>query len=426
MRLRMPLLASACVATACVSAPALASAVPHSDRSLTIHATPSHIIAGQPVLIFGRLQGSGHADQEITLWHKVSPNHGFSVIGHTHTNAAGRYEFTRAQDIVNTNRSWFVRGPGHTHSDTIHEGVAAEVTLAPSASEGTTRHPLTFTGQVTPAHTGSRVELQVQRGADNNWETVAGGRVGADSKYSITHAWRTPGQRAVRVFFDGDVRNLPAASDPTSVVIEQRQAPYFTIDSSSPIVADGATATISGLLDVHGTSSPEAGTEVGLFARSPLGGPFALVQTTTTGSDGGYRFAVQGTTNQTYRARTISASPAQASALVFQGVQDSVNMSSSATSSTVGGQVTFSGSVAPGKSGHIAYLEYLGRDGHWHIAATAPVSAASTFSFAWRFGAAGSKEFRARVLGGPLNVGGASAPVSVTVSQPPLSALPMG
>ena len=51
----------------------------------------------------------------------------------------------------------------------------------------------------------------------------------------------------------------------------------------------------------------------------------------------------------------------------------------------------------------------------------------STFQFGWTFGNTGVKQFRARITGGPANVGGASAPpVTVDVTQPPLSSLPTG
>jgi hypothetical protein len=297
----MPVRASACVACACATVPSIAGAAPHADRALTIHATPSHVIAGEPVLIFGRLDGRRPADQTITLWHRVNPHARFTVIGRTRTDQTGRYEFTRAQDIVDSNRSWFVRGPRHSHSMTIHEGVAAEVTLTPSAMEGTTRHPLTFAGTVTPNHRDSRVELQVQRGDANRWRTVTTVTLGAGSRYSIGHAWRTAGPRNVRVRFVGDRRNTPAVSDPASIVIDQRQAPYFTINTTDPIVANGASAAISGKLDRQGTSAPDPGVEVGLYARAPHGERFTLVQQTATAASGSYGFTVQDTTNQLYR-----------------------------------------------------------------------------------------------------------------------------
>ncbi len=424
MRSRMPVLASACVTAAAMAVPSIAGAAPIHNRALSIHATPDHVVAGEPVLIYGRLQGRHDADQEITLYHRINPATQFTVISRTRTNAAGEYDFTRAEGIVESNRSWFVRGPVFTHSQTIHERVAAEVTINASAVSATTRHPVTFTGQVTPDHAGSRVLLQVQSGDGNVWHTVKSGRVGSGSSYSIAYAWRTPGSRNVRVAFVGDSRNTAAQSDPTTVVIQQRQAPYFTIDSSDPVVANGSPATITGTLDQPHTSTVSPNVEVGLYSEVPGSGPATLAQTTTTSASGTYSFTVQGDTNELYQARTINTSTPQATAELFQGVQDTVTMTTNSASSMVGGTVTFSGSVAPSKAGHVVYLEKLGSDGRWHIVQTSTISASSTFAFNWTFGTSGTKQFRARVVGGPVNVGGASTPVTETVALPPVSQLP--
>jgi hypothetical protein len=422
MRSRMPLLASACVAA--VALPSIAGAAPIHNRALSIHATPNHVIAGEPVLIYGRLQGRDDADQEITLYHRINPAQQFTVISRTRTNAAGQYDFPRAEGIVESNRSWYVRGPVFTHSRTVHERVAAELTIDASAVSGTTRHPLTFTGQVTPDHVGSRVALQVQDGDANTWHTVKTGRVGAGSAYSFSYTWRTAGSRDVRAAFTGDGRNIAAQSDPVTVIIQQRQAPYFTISSSDPIVTDGTPATISGTLFEPHTSTVAPNVDVGLYQKVPGSGPATLAQTTTTSSTGTYSFSVQGDTNELYQARTINASSAQATAELFQGVQDTVTMSSNSPTSVVGGTVTFSGSVAPSKADHVVYLEKYGSDGSWHVVQTSTISAASTFSFNWTFGTSGTKQFRARVVGGSVNVGGASAPVTETVALPPVSQLP--
>ena len=142
------------------------------NRGLTIHAVPHHIIAGEAVLIFGQLKGPDHANQVIPLYHRINPNPGFSLIGVTKTNATGQYEFTRQEGIVDTNRSWFVRGPGMTHSRTVHERVAALVSLAASSTSGLTRHPIVFSGHVTPDHAGSVVALQEQKGSSDDWRTI--------------------------------------------------------------------------------------------------------------------------------------------------------------------------------------------------------------------------------------------------------------
>jgi hypothetical protein len=425
MRLRITVLACALSALACAAAPSFAGAAPVHNRGLTIHAVPQHIIAGEAVLIYGQLKGPDHANQVIRLYHRINPKPSFTLIGVTKTNANGQYEFTRQEGIVETNRSWFVRGPAFTHSRTVHERVDALVSLAASATTGLTRHPIVFSGHVTPDHAGSVVALQQQKGASDHWTTIKTGRVGPGSNYTISHAWRVPGAYDVRVKFRGDARNTSAASDVQSVVIQQTEVPDFSIQTSDPIVQNGQAVTISGVLDSPGTATPEPSTSVSLFAKLPgSGGPYRELTTTTTGADGSYSFAnIQSGTNELYQVRTTFA-PRRHSAVLFQGVQDVVTMTPSSSTSTVNGHITFTGSVSPDKGGHVIYLQKLGKDGDWHTVEARFVANASTFQFGWTFGTAGAKEFRARILGGPVNVGGASTPATIVVSQPPLSALP--
>ena len=93
--------------------------------------------------------------------------------------------------------------------------------------------------------------------------------------------------------------------------------------------------------------------------------------------------------------------------------------------STVGGVVTFMGTVTPDKAGEPVFLERLGPDGDWHIVAFRFVRFNSTFEFAWRFGKLGSDEFRARIYSDGSNVGDASPPVTVTVTGiTPVTSLP--
>jgi hypothetical protein len=427
MRLRITVLACALAAFAGAAAPSFAGAAPVHNRGLTIHAVPQHIIAGEAVLIFGQLKGPDHANQVITLYHRINPNPGFTVIGVTRTNANGQYEFTRQEGIVDTNREWFVRGPGTTHSRTVHERVDALVSLAASSASGLTRHPIVFSGHVTPDHTGSVVALQEQKGSSDDWTTIKSARIGPGSNYTISQAWRVPGAYDVRVKFRGDARNTPAVSDIASVVIEQTEVPDFTINTSDPIVQNGQAVTISGVLDSPGSTTGEPNTMVSLLAKVPGSvGPYRELTTTTTATDGSYSFPnVASSTNELYLVRTTFA-PSRHTAVLFQGVQDVVTMSSSSSTSTVDGHVVFTGSVSPDKAGHSIYLQKLGKDGDWHTVEVRFVNSASTFQFGWTFGTAGTKEFRARITGGPANVGGASAPVTIVVSQPPLSTLPTG
>jgi hypothetical protein len=423
MRRRIVVLACALTALAAMAVPQLASAAPHHNHGLTLRAVPHNIIAGEAVLIYGRL-GDQQSGQVIRLYHRIAPNRQFTLIGTTKTVAGGRYEFIRAENVVETNRSWFVRGPAGVHSHTVNERVAALVTLAANKNTSTTRHPIIFSGHLTPNHAGSVVLLQAEKGSSDNWRTLKRGVVGAGSTYQIAYAWRTPGARNVRVLFRGDKRNTGAASDEMPVVIQQAQVPSFTINTSDPIVNDDQAATIYGTLFKGGsTSTPEPGQMVELFGHPSGGGPYRELQSKVTGNNGGYSFTVQSTVNEWYEVRTVTA-PHRSTAQLFEGVQDKVTMVPSSSTSTVGARVRFTGGVSPDKAGHVIYLEKLGRDDQWHTVSRSVVHNNSTFAFGWTFGTAGVKQFRARIAGGPANVGGASSAVTVDVTQPPVSKLP--
>ncbi|MGH2857401.1 MAG: hypothetical protein ACRDMJ_07935 [Solirubrobacteraceae bacterium] len=426
MRLRFTVLACALSTLACAAVPSVAGAAPRHNRGLTIRAVPHQIIAGDQVLIFGRLRGLDHAGQTVVLYHRINPNPWFTRIGTATTDGDGRYEFIRPDGLVMTNRNWFVRGPGFTHSRTVHERVAALVNLSASATTGLTRRPLIFSGHITPDHTGGVVLLQQQRGASDDWRTIRRGFIGAGSDFNIPYAWRVPGDYDVRAVLRGDARNTAAASDPVSVVIQQTEVPDFTIQTSDPVVPSGQPATISGTLYQPGTTTPEPSTRVSLFMAVPHRHRFRELTTARTAADGSYAFSnLVSSTNALYVVRTTFA-PHRRTAVLFEGAQDILMMQPSSTTSTVGGRITFTGNVSPDKAGHAVYLQRLGADGDWHTVEIRRVSRSSTFQFGWTFGAAGAKQFRARITGGPVNVGVASAPVTIDVTQPPLSSLPTG
>jgi hypothetical protein len=426
MRLRFAVLATALAALTPAAAPALAGAAPRHNRGLTIRAVPHSIIAGEAVLIYGQLQGMSHSNQMIDLYHRIAPNPSYSLISSSHTNSLGQYEFTRAEGIVGTNRSWFVRGPAGTHSRTVYEQVAAEVTLAASSSSGTTGHPIIFSGHLTPNHAGETVLLQSQAGTVGHWATIKRGLIDAGSNFQIPYSFGIPGAYDIRVLFTGDVRNTAAPSDVLPVVIQQAEVPDFTIQTSDPIVPNLSPFTISGTLDEPGTTMAGASTMVTLFIRTPQDGPFRALTSTVTGSNGNYAFAnLESSTNELYQVRPTFA-PARQTAVLFEGVQDVVTMSASSSTSMVGGRVTFTGNVSPDKAGHVIYLQRLGMDGYWHTLETRYVRANSTFQFGWTFGTAGVDQFRARITGTglPPNVGGASPPVTIDVTLPPVTSLP--
>jgi hypothetical protein len=270
MRLRSVVLATVLAALIPAVTPAVTVAAPRHNRGLTIRAVPHNIIAGETVLVFGQLLGPNHSNQVIRLYHRIHPNSFFTHLATTTTNSRGQYEFIRPSGVVERNVSWFVRGPGATHSHTVSERVAALVTMAPSSPSGITLHPITFSGHLSPNHAGGIVRLQSQR-ADGRWTTIRRGIVGPASNYQIPYSFRFPGAYSIRVLFPGDDRNAAAPSDVSPMVIQQTEVPAFTIETSDPIVPNMSPFTLTGALYRPGTTTPDAHTMVTLFARVPQG-----------------------------------------------------------------------------------------------------------------------------------------------------------
>jgi hypothetical protein len=433
MRLRFAMLALLASAVVVVGSPAVASAArhhgPRHNHGLTINATPNPIIAGESVLIYGQLNGPGSAGQTIVLWHRVHPGRVFTVIGRTTTDTHGFYEFTRPDGLVMTNRDWFTRAPGlpgRVHSRTVHEQVAALVSLATATPISDTDTPVTFTGQVTPNHAFEPIAIQAQVGDNGNgWKTLQRGTLDANSQFSIPIRFRTPGDYELRAVFPRDPRNIRAASDPVTVTIQQAQVPDFTIQSSAPIIDYGSTAAISGTLYLPGTTTPDPNVSVTLWGRTAHQ-PFKTVGLPVmTGADGSYSFTVDPTFNTVYLVRTTNRPPAHRNtAKLFEGVRDVVSLSSSSPTAIVGQTIQFTGTVSPDKAGHSVYLEGLGTDGNWHVIEVGVVRPDSTYSLNWTAGNVGTFQFRTRVPGGPHDVSGVSSPVTETVTLPPVASLP--
>jgi hypothetical protein len=435
MRRCFAVLAATCAVAGALMAPALAGArhfhFHFHHHGLTISATPNPIPAGQGVFIYGQLRGPNSANQTITLYHRILPSPFFSPISTTTTNSFGFYDFIRPDGIVMSNRDWYVRGPNGTRSRTVREYVSALVNASASTTTATTGQVVLFTGQVTPNHPYQRVLLQEQSSLNGNgWTTIASAFTGAGSTFTIPHRWARAGDHTVRVVFPGDPRNLAGISDPMTVVVQQRQQADFTINSSDPIIVYGGQVTINGALDKPGTTTPEPSTEVTLWAHQD-DSKWQALATTITAADGSYSFTRSpsngtGISNNTaFQVRT-TLSPMRHTTVLYEGVQDVVTLSASSLTGAVGTSVTLSGTVSPAHGGHWIYLERLGADQRWHPVAGTVVTPGSTFSFTYTLSQLGTVQLRARITGGPENVGAASPQVTITVNGvAPVTTLPV-
>jgi hypothetical protein len=427
VRLRIRVVAAVLCMLVVVALPGSAVAYPQHLRNnhLSINAGPNPIVAGDGVLVFGRLAGTNPGGKLIRLYQRLEGSgRGYSLVASTVTDVYGFYEFSANVPTVLTNRDWFVAGPGGAFSRTYHERVAADITLAASTATAVTGQEVTFSGHVIPNHAFERVLLQAQIGASDDWRTIASGLLGPGSGFTIHHRWRTPGERDVRVVLPADARNIRSESDAVPVTIQQAQVTGFTINSSAPVTPYQQAVNISGVITPGPTAQPAT---VQLWAHPAGGGPFQLIDQGPVSANGSYGFTETPLVNTVYQARTAFGA-VRASAQLWQGVRDLLTLTPSSNTSTVGGVVTFMGTVTPAKAGHVVYLQRRLPNGDWQSVEASFVRADSTFQFVWRFGKPGIDKFRARIYSDGRNVGTFSTPpVTITVSGlAPVTTLPSG
>jgi len=436
---------------------------------ITIHAQPDPIVAGDPVVVFGRLLGRGDEDRLVVLYHRAAGSPlGFVPVQTTRTDASGAYEFARADGLVETNRQWYVASDDAV-SRIVNERVAALVTLSVSGPNGQPEpdgsvletgrgYVYTFAGTDSPGQPGARVLLQRQSAAGglNNWVTIGRGTLDAGGSFSITHSFVIPsssgGDANVRILVAHDVTNIASPSDSLSYEIEQTQNPSLTIVPSSYVIAEGSSDTITGV-DAAGE-----GQLLTLYAHTARE-RFQAIATTVTGTGGTYAFPVS-PVHSTYYQVTSSASiasrqasgatgssgvsgatgtsgstgstgtsgsnarKATLSAVAFVGVRVVLSVVSTPTTINQGQAVTFSGSVDPDETGRNIYLERLDATGSgWHTIASGVVDANSQYSLSWSFYEIGSETLRIAMVGSPENQGNATAPIAVTVNPVPAATL---
>jgi hypothetical protein len=426
MRKRMLISAVMAASSLLGLVPASALAHKHPSRGgrcgVSINVVPRQIVAGEPVVIFGRLRCANQANaagREVRLFHHlIGQGAGFSYVQSATTDPAGFYVITPADGVVETNRSWYARALS-ARSATKRIRVAAAVTLSgPTEGQLLTGYPnrVTFTGAVSPADVGARVILQRQNATTgSDWRHIGSGFVTSSGAFTIVHTFVVPGDANVRVLVRSQRRNIPSSSNVLGYVISQAENPQLTIQASADPITFGESVTISGKLQ-GGADQP-----VTLLARGRHQHGFAHVAQTTTNGSGEYSFPAQSPINNTFY-RVTSAS--EASAVLYEGVKDVLSAQVSATTIAAGQSVTFTGAVSPDHTGHTIYLERQGSDGHFHVIEVGKVLTGSVYSIGRGLYDPGTKVLRVFVPGGPENQGTASQPFTITVTPAPASALP--
>ncbi len=423
-------------------APASALARKHSSPNgrceISLN-TPAHISAGEEVLIFGRLRCTNparEAHQEVKLFHHVWDLPGFTYVQSVKTDSAGFYAISRADGVVETNRSWYVRAQG-ARSATKRVHVSAQATLSgPAEGQLLTGSPnrVTFTGTVSPVDVGARVILQRQNSlTGNEWHRIDSSIVEASGSFTIFHRFIVPGDANIRVLVRSQGRNVPSESNLLAYSISQAQNPKLTIQSSADPIVFGEAATISGKVAAGGAQL------VTLLARTVHQRGFAPVAQVTANAEGEYAFPPQSPVNSTFY-RVKGAGGAQlcppdepcpaifrrpvSSAVLYEGVKDLLTAQASSTTVQAGQSITFSGTVSPDHTDHVIYLERQNARGPgFHVIQVWLIGAGSAYAISHHFYEPGAKLVRVYIPGGPENQGAASAPFDITVTPSPASTL---
>src|SRR5947209_5875864 len=161
--------------------------------SITIRPNPSN--HGGPLKIAGRLSGGGVARQPVSIFNRPSGAAAFSQVARTATKSSGAYTVVVKGRAAATNGTWYVTSAGLT-SATVNERVFSHVTLSSSTAGPAVAEKVTFSGRVSPAEPGGRVQLQSQAGS--RWMTIARPRLDRRSRYSAVKIFAQTGIRRLR------------------------------------------------------------------------------------------------------------------------------------------------------------------------------------------------------------------------------------
>lgn len=178
----------------------------------TIGASADPIDFGQSVTVSGTL--SGGANTSVTLFARNEWRGRLHAIATGTTDGGGNYSFTQSPP---RNTVYQVRVTTRPSQRTarLFEGVKDVVSIAASASSVTVGQAVTFTGTIQPSKVGHLILLQRLDGAI--WQTIAYGRVGAGSAYSIPYTPVVAGSAQYRTVVPGGPVNQRGVSSAVQV-----------------------------------------------------------------------------------------------------------------------------------------------------------------------------------------------------------------
>jgi hypothetical protein len=391
---------------------------------IALATTPAQLTAGESALASGTLSCQTPveaAEQTVTIYARAAHTPGFSAVATTTSAADGSYHVSTGAIEADTS---FYAGAAGVRSGHTTVKVAASVSIdgpvegsqlltAGRRFDSARGAGVSFSGVVSPDDEGARVVLQRQ-GAHGNegWRRIGTGTVGEGGKYSIAHAFATPGDVNVRVVVRGHGGHIAGASEPLSYEVSQRQNPLLSIVASTDPITMGTPVTFSG------KAVGAADAQLTLLARTH-GDAFASVATTVADDEGSYSFPPQSPTASTfYKVKSATTS----SAVLAEGVRPLLaaavtSAGVAATSVAAGTALGFSGTVSPSHLGQTVYVERERASGTgFEVLETGAVKADSSYSISYTPPAAGSDVFRVKVAGNAVNQSALSQTFEVEVT----------
>lgn len=192
------------------------------NPQLTINSSANPIAFGQSTTISGTVEGAPNT--LVTLLAHTVHQHGFAPIAQVKTNGSDEYTFPAQAPIDST--FYEVQGAGKS-SAVLYEGVrdVLTTTVSPETTSIQAGQTLTFSGTVSPEHTGHLIYLERQNASGMGFEVVDVATLTAgptSSVYSIPYVDFNIGTSVFRVRVPGDPQNGGAVS------------PLFTIQVTPP------------------------------------------------------------------------------------------------------------------------------------------------------------------------------------------------
>jgi hypothetical protein len=422
-------LAAGSLALAPAAALAAHGAVKHAGPGgcrIRLDVDPKLAVSGESVTLTGALKCPGEAGGEQTvnvLERMAGVPGGYKLVAAPKTAKDG--SFTLTPPPVQTDSTFQVTGLGAVSARRTVR-VAPVVTVTKAPPEGTTlltgpKNAIEIAGSVSSLAAGSEVVLQRESNAvSEEWSPVQGGFfVRHDGSYKIVHRFGLPGDANLRVIVrPHKIFGLRGVSDTLSYVVSQNQNPNLTLEAKSDPTTFGSVVKLTGA-----GPSLAPGSKVKIFART-FGTPtFTQIAEVPVGTGGAYEYTVPSATQNTFYHVTGGSFQ---SAVVYEGVKWTIAPNPIPATASALTKVTFSGVATPtSRENHVVYLERHNRFGSgWHVVDLGFTGKGGAYAIEWTLTGTGREQYRIKVPGDAINMGGASSAQEIEVT-PALASTPV-